>query len=139
VKSNRKILLKKKMAKIENTPKIKSLKKTLEEKKQKKAVIEKVELKPLKKPKKYTKKDPLIIPEKKYPIEYKRLGLLKNFVTKYGKIRSRRVSKLILRQQRKISRAIRRARCVGLIPCLMIAKSYRPKYVKIPKKRQFYR
>jgi len=84
--------------------------------------------------KKYIVKKPLIIPEKKYPIEYKRLGLLRHFLTKYGKIRPRRVSKIPLKQQRKIGKAIRRARGVGLIPCSIIAKSRKNTYASISKK-----
>lgn len=74
--------------------------------------------------KKYSYKNPLIIPEKKYPIEYKRLGLLKYFLTKYGKIRPRRNSKIQFKQQRKIAKAIRRARAVGLIPCSILSRNY---------------
>jgi len=86
------------------------------------------------KKRKYIVKKPLIIPEKRYPIEYKRLGLLRHFLTKYGKIRPRRVSKIPLKQQRKIGKAIRRARGVGLIPCSIIAKSRKNTYAPISKK-----
>lgn len=84
--------------------------------------------------KRYVPKKPLIIPEEKYPIEYKRLGLLRHFLTKYGKIRPRRVSKIPLKQQRKISKAIRRARGVGLIPCSILAKNRKRNYATISKK-----
>jgi ribosomal protein S18 len=65
---------------------------------------------------------PIQIPEK-YTIEYKRLGLLRHFLTKYGKIRPRRVSRIPLKQQRRVAKSIRRARATGLIPCNIQAKN----------------
>jgi|SRR6476619_785696 len=75
-----------------------------------------------KKARKPYSRTPVQIPEK-YTIEYKRLGLLRHFLTKYGKIRPRRVSRIPLKQQRQVAKAIRRARATGLIPCDMQAKN----------------
>jgi ribosomal protein S18 len=49
-------------------------------------------------------------------IDYKNIKLLKAFLTKYGKIRARRKTRVNIQQQRKIAKAIRKARSVGLIP-----------------------
>jgi ribosomal protein S18 len=49
-------------------------------------------------------------------IDYKNIKLLKAFLTKYGKIRARRKTRITVQQQNAISRAIRRARVCKLIP-----------------------
>ena len=49
-------------------------------------------------------------------IDYKNLKLLKAFLTKYGKIRARRKTRISVQKQRLISKSIRRARAYGLIP-----------------------
>lgn len=49
-------------------------------------------------------------------VDYKNIQLLKAFLTKYGKIRARRKTRISIQQQRRVSKAIRRARAVGLIP-----------------------
>ena len=49
-------------------------------------------------------------------IDYKNIKLLKAFLTKYGKIRSRRKTRVKVQQQRSIAKAIRRARANGIIP-----------------------
>ena len=49
-------------------------------------------------------------------IDYKNIKLLKAFLTKYGKIRARRKTRVNIQQQRRIAKAIRKARAVGLIP-----------------------
>jgi len=49
-------------------------------------------------------------------IDYTNLKLLEAFLTKYGKIRSRRKTRISIQQQRRVSKAIRRARATGLIP-----------------------
>jgi small subunit ribosomal protein S18 len=49
-------------------------------------------------------------------INYKNFKLLKGFLTKFGNIRSRRKTKIKIQEQRKIAKAIRKARCYGLIP-----------------------
>ena len=49
-------------------------------------------------------------------IDYKNIKLLKAFLTKYGKIRSRRKTRIPVQKQRRVAKAIRRARSVGIIP-----------------------
>lgn len=49
-------------------------------------------------------------------IDYKNVKLLKAFLTKFGKIRPRRKTRISVQDQRAISKAIRRARNEGLIP-----------------------
>lgn len=49
-------------------------------------------------------------------VDYKNIKLLKAFLTKYGKIRSRRKTRVSIQQQRAIAKAIRKSRAVGLIP-----------------------
>ena len=49
-------------------------------------------------------------------INYKNIKLLKAFLTKYGKIRPRRKTRIGVQFQRKISKSIRKARAYGLIP-----------------------
>ena len=49
-------------------------------------------------------------------IDYKNLKLLSAFLTKYGKIRSRRKTRIRIQQQKAISKSIRKARALGLIP-----------------------
>lgn len=49
-------------------------------------------------------------------IDYKNIKLLKAFLTKYGKIRSRRKTRISVQKQRSIAKAIRKSRAFGLIP-----------------------
>jgi len=49
-------------------------------------------------------------------IDYKNIKLLKAFLTKYGKIRSRRKTRINVQKQRKVAKAIRKARAFGIIP-----------------------
>ncbi len=58
----------------------------------------------------------LLLLKKFKTIDYKNIKLLKAFLTKYGKIRARRKTRVNIQQQRKIAKAIRKARAVGLIP-----------------------
>jgi len=70
------------------------------------------------KPKKLKKSLQYLLILKKFDniIDYKNIKLLKAFLTKYGKIRSRRKTRVNVQQQRAISKAIRRARATGIIP-----------------------
>jgi ribosomal protein S18 len=70
------------------------------------------------KPKKLKKSLQYLLLLKKFDnqIDYKNIKLLKAFLTKYGKIRSRRKTRVKVQQQRRISKAIRRARANGIIP-----------------------
>ena len=49
-------------------------------------------------------------------VDYKNVSMLEPFVADGGKIRSRRRTKTCARQQRALTRAIKRARHVGLLP-----------------------
>lgn len=49
-------------------------------------------------------------------VDYKNIKLLKAFLTKYGKIRARRKTRISVQKQHKISKAIRKSRALGLIP-----------------------
>nr|YP_009138850.1 ribosomal protein S18 [Lathyrus pubescens]AIK21217.1 ribosomal protein S18 [Lathyrus pubescens] len=68
-------------------------------------------------------------------IDYKNLSLLLKFVTRQGKIVSRRVNKLTLKQQRLITIAIKQARILSLLPFVNSSafakkKSAKKKYAK---------
>ncbi|MFJ9844292.1 30S ribosomal protein S18 [Kitasatospora sp. NPDC101155] len=49
-------------------------------------------------------------------IDYKDTDLLRRFVSDRGKIRSRRVTRLTVQQQRAMARAIKNAREMALLP-----------------------
>jgi ribosomal protein S18 len=72
----------------------------------------------IKTPKKIRKNLQYIMLLKKFNniVDYKNLTLLKAFLTKYGKIRSRRKTRISIQQQKIVSKAIRRARATGIIP-----------------------
>jgi small subunit ribosomal protein S18 len=57
----------------------------------------------------YTIKDDRII-------DYKNTDLLRRYVSSFGRIVSRKRSGLSAQQQRKMSRSIKRARLMGLLP-----------------------
>ncbi|GAB7186048.1 30S ribosomal protein S18 [Kitasatospora sp. Ki12] len=59
--------------------------------------------------------NPLIAAGIEY-IDYKDTELLRRFVSDRGKIRSRRVTRLTVQQQRAMARAIRNAREMALLP-----------------------
>ncbi|MEL6780328.1 MAG: 30S ribosomal protein S18 [Cyanobacteria bacterium J06597_16] len=52
----------------------------------------------------------------KEKIDYKDVDLLRKFVTERGKILPRRISGLTAQQQRDLTKAIKRARIVALLP-----------------------
>lgn len=70
------------------------------------------------KPKKIKKSLQYLLLLKKFnnTIDYKNIKLLKAFLTKYGKIRARRKTRISIQKQHAIAKAIRKARAVGLIP-----------------------
>jgi small subunit ribosomal protein S18 len=49
-------------------------------------------------------------------IDYKEVNVLKMFVTEQGKILPRRATGVTVQQQRKIAKAIKRARVLSLFP-----------------------
>lgn len=54
--------------------------------------------------------------DKNLVIDYKNPQLLKNFLTDRGKIVPARISTLTARQQRQLTKAIKRARMLALLP-----------------------
>lgn len=54
--------------------------------------------------------------DKSLKIDYKDVDLLKRFLTPEGKIRPRRQTGVTARNQRKLARAIKRARHLALLP-----------------------
>lgn len=50
------------------------------------------------------------------PIDYKDVELLRKFMTERGKILPRRVTGLTSKQQRDLTKSIKRARIVALLP-----------------------
>lgn len=54
--------------------------------------------------------------DKNLVIDYKNPQLLKNFLTDRGKVVPARISGLTARQQRQLTRAIKRARMLALLP-----------------------
>ena len=56
-------------------------------------------------------------------INYKDINLLKNFITEYGKILSRRSTNLTVKQQKELKKAIKRARFLNLLPYVLKDKN----------------
>ena len=54
--------------------------------------------------------------EKKKVIDYKDPDTLKTFISENGKIMSSRYTRLTAKEQRKLNKAIKRARLFGLLP-----------------------
>ena len=52
-------------------------------------------------------------------INYKDINLLKIFITKHGKILSRRTTNLTVKQQKELKKAIKRARILNLLYCVV--------------------
>lgn len=49
-------------------------------------------------------------------IDYKNIGLLRKFITKYYKITPRYYTGTSLKHQKQLARAVKRARYMGLLP-----------------------
>nr|YP_009252781.1 ribosomal protein S18 [Cymbomonas tetramitiformis]ANA56915.1 ribosomal protein S18 [Cymbomonas tetramitiformis] len=49
-------------------------------------------------------------------IDYKNINLLRKFITEQGKILPRRMTRLTAKQQRAVTRSIKQARVLGLLP-----------------------
>lgn len=60
-------------------------------------------------------------------IDYKNVELLSKYITKFGKIVPRYYSGVSLKNQKKLSTAIKRARMMALLP---FVKSYDPNFNK---------
>nr|YP_009105128.1 ribosomal protein S18 [Edaphochlorella mirabilis]AIT93780.1 ribosomal protein S18 [Edaphochlorella mirabilis] len=56
-------------------------------------------------------------------IDYKNLVLLRKFITAEGKILPRRINGLTAKQQRHITKAIKNARMIGLLPFINKSQS----------------
>nr|URQ18487.1 ribosomal protein S18 [Adoxa moschatellina]URQ21344.1 ribosomal protein S18 [Sambucus williamsii] len=56
-------------------------------------------------------------------IDYRNMSLISRFISEQGKILSRRVNRLTLKQQRLITIAIKQARILSLLPFLNNAES----------------
>ena len=54
--------------------------------------------------------------DKKKVIDYKDPDTLKTFISENGKIMSSRYTRLTAKEQRKLNKAIKRARLLGLLP-----------------------
>nr|UCS41137.1 ribosomal protein S18 [Astragalus tephrodes var. chloridae] len=70
-------------------------------------------------------------------IDYKNMSLLSRFISQQGKILSRRVNRLTLKQQRLITIAIKQARILSLLPFVnAFFKNEKKKFKKKFKKRE---
>lgn len=58
-------------------------------------------------------------------IDYKDIELLNNFISDRGKIRSRELTGISVKQQREIARAIKNAREMALMPFVVMTKKVR--------------
>lgn len=62
-----------------------------------------------------TRKQPMLRPDVDH-VDYKDVALLRRFISDRGKIRSRRITGLTPRQQRLVTRAVKNAREMALLP-----------------------
>nr|YP_009947836.1 ribosomal protein S18 [Cerbera manghas]QOH92373.1 ribosomal protein S18 [Cerbera manghas]UOF70103.1 ribosomal protein S18 [Cerbera manghas] len=60
-------------------------------------------------------------------IDYRNMSLISRFISEQGKILSRRVNRLTLKQQRLITIAIKQARILSLLPFLKNKKQFERK------------
>jgi small subunit ribosomal protein S18 len=51
-----------------------------------------------------------------HQIDYKNIKFLKQFISRYGKIISKQYTKVTLKDQKKIAKAIKNARFMALLP-----------------------
>jgi small subunit ribosomal protein S18 len=66
-------------------------------------------------------------------IDYKNIDLLHSFLSRQGKIRPRRSTKLTLKQQRKLAKSVKQARILNLLPFVVnniVKAKYKKKYTK---------
>nr|YP_010694933.1 ribosomal protein S18 [Hypecoum zhukanum]WCF60148.1 ribosomal protein S18 [Hypecoum zhukanum] len=70
-------------------------------------------------------------------IDYRNISLISRFISEQGKILSRRVNKLTLKQQRLITIAIKQARILSSLPFRTFRKNDKKSYRK--KDKKFYR
>lgn len=66
-------------------------------------------------------------------IDYQNIDLLQSFLSRQGKIRPRRSTKLTLKQQRQLARAVKQARIFNLLPFVVnniVKAKYKKKHAK---------
>jgi small subunit ribosomal protein S18 len=63
-----------------------------------------------------TSKKKILLLSYNQKIDYKDIDLLKSFITEQGKILPRRATGITAQQQRKIAKAVKRARILALLP-----------------------
>jgi small subunit ribosomal protein S18 len=69
-------------------------------------------------------------------IDYKNIDLLHSFLSRQGKIRPRRSTKLTLKQQRQLARSVKQARILNLMP-FVVNNVVKAKYKKKPIKKKY--
>nr|YP_010954168.1 ribosomal protein S18 [Hydrobryum floribundum]WMV01563.1 ribosomal protein S18 [Hydrobryum floribundum]WMV01640.1 ribosomal protein S18 [Hydrobryum floribundum] len=67
-------------------------------------------------------------------IDYRNMGLISRFISEQGKILSRRVNRLTLKQQRLITIAIKQARILSLLPFINNNNEKKIKFMKLKKR-----
>lgn len=71
-------------------------------------------------------------------IDYKNIDLLYSFLSPQGKIRARRSTKLTLKQQRQLSKAVKQARYYKLLP-FVVNNIVKAKYKKKQNKKKYHK
>ena len=67
-------------------------------------------------------------------IDYKDIDLLSMFLTEQGKILPRRATGVTVQQQRKLTKAIKRARLMALLPFIISTESKKKSKISIQKR-----
>nr|YP_010247283.1 ribosomal protein S18 [Marathrum capillaceum]UFO89716.1 ribosomal protein S18 [Marathrum capillaceum] len=67
-------------------------------------------------------------------IDYRNMSLISRFISEQGKILSRRVNRLTLKQQRLITIAIKQARILSLLPFINNNNEKKIKFMKLKKR-----
>jgi small subunit ribosomal protein S18 len=69
-------------------------------------------------------------------IDYKNIDLLHSFLSRQGKIRARRSTKLTLKQQRQLAKSVKQARLFNLLP-FVVNNIVKAKFKKKHTKKKF--
>ena len=67
-------------------------------------------------------------------IDYKDIDLLNMFLTEQGKILPRRATGVTVQQQRKLTKAIKRARLMALLPFIISTESKKKSKISLQKR-----